>query len=390
MTMAFDKMKRNPTPLLAVFALMGAGISLWQTRLYHLTRSGRGDMKSFCNINATFDCTAVEMSRYSELPGGLPLSGFAIAGYLLILTLSLFALHEGYRRAIRPWLIGLTSVALGFSAFYLAIMVGVIGKLCLLCLFVDGINSALFVLSWMTPGKGKEPNQPFPLAWLASIGAGSLLIAFLATKGLDPMAEIKSADLEDHIESIVNTPVTPIQLPAGVFSVGPANAPITLVKFSDYECPACRLGATSIHPLFKRFEKQVRFVFINFPLASECNPELKRTIHQYACESAAVAICAGEQGRFIEAYEALFSRQSDFKKDGIADLLLSQVSGLDAARLKSCAASPSTLDKVRLDAAFGASLKVQSTPTFFVNGRKVEGGLPTRIWIEVIERILKK
>ncbi|NDF16168.1 hypothetical protein EB061_12760 [bacterium] len=348
-------------------------------------------MKSFCNINATFDCTAVEMSRFSELPGGFPLSGFAIAGYLVILVLSVIAWDAKKRRNLRPWLIGLSSVALAFSAFYLAVMVGVIGKLCLLCLGIDLINTGLFVLALVQSGDGKSAERtPFPT--VIGIGLGSLAVAFLLTKGLDPMAEMKSADLEDHVESVVNSPVNPISIPPGVFSIGRPDAPITIVKFSDYECPACRLGANSIHPLFKRFEKEVRFVFMNFPLAAECNadPNLKRTLHPFACEAAAVAVCAGEQGKFMEAYESLFSHQGDFEKDRIADLLLGEVKGLDAARMKECLKAPSTAERIRSDSAFGVSLKVQSTPTFFVNGRKVEGGLPTRLWVEIIERILQK
>ncbi len=379
------------TPLLALLATAGAAISIWQTRLFHLTRSGRGEMKSFCNINATFDCTAVEMSRFAELPGGFPLSGFAIAGYLLILILALFALDSGFRKALRPWLIGLSGVSLAFSAVYLAIMVGVIGKLCLLCLVIDVINSALFVVAWTLPGGGKS-DRTFPFSRLAGSAGAALVVALLLTKGLDPMAEIKSADLQDHIESILNAPVNQVNLPASVFSVGPTDAPITLVKFSDYECPACRLGANSIHPLFKRYEKQIRFVFMNFPLASECNtdPNLKRTIHPFACEAAAVAACAGEQDRFLEAYESLFSHQGGFEKDKIADMVLADVPGLDAGKLKTCMTQPSTGDRIRAESAAGVALQVQSTPTFFINGRKIEGGLPTRVWIDLIERMLAK
>jgi protein-disulfide isomerase/uncharacterized membrane protein len=389
--MTTEKQRTLLTPLLALLATAGAAISIWQTRLFHMTRSGRGEMKSFCNINATFDCTAVEMSRFAELPGGIPLSGFAIAGYLLILILALFALDGTLRKALRPWLIGLTGVSLAFSAVYLAIMVGVIGKLCLLCLFIDGINSALFVVAWTLPGGGKS-DRPFPVSRVAGTAAASLAVALLLTKGLDPMAEIKSADLRDHVDSILSAPVNPVNLPTSVFSVGPSDAPITLVKFSDYECPACRLGANSIHPLFKRYEKQVRFVFMNFPLASECNtdPNLKRTIHPFACEAAAVAVCAGEQGHFLDAYESLFGHQAEFQKDQIADLVLADVKGLDAAKLKACLTQPSTGDRIRAESAAGVALKVQSTPTFFINGRKVEGGLPTRVWVEVIERMLAK
>jgi protein-disulfide isomerase len=201
---------------------------------------------------------------------------------------------------------------------------------------------------------------------------------------------VKDDVLNDQLESILATPPVPVEVPADAPVIGDPNAAVTVVKFSDYECPACKLGATSIHPLFKRYPKQVKFVFLNFPLATECNADtnLKRTIHPFACEAAAVAVCASQQGKFAETYETLFENQSSFEAGKIADLLGSKVQGIDLPRLKDCMKLPSTGDKIRRDSQVGVNLKVQSTPTFFVNGKRIEGGIPTRIWIKVLEKML--
>ena len=378
-------------PAISILAALGACMSIWQTRLYFLTRSGMGEMRSFCNIGQTFDCTAIEMSKYSEFIAGAPLSGFAIAGYVIILMLALFAFGENFKKNIKPFLVAFTGIALLFSMIYLAIMITVIGKLCLLCLTVDAINLTLFILALKLPSKVDTSNG-FTLTHLTGIGFSALLVAFLFVRGLDPQAEMKKEDLNDIIESVMNAPVTPLSIPTNAFSIGDANAPITIVKFSDYECPACKMGANAIHPLFKRYAKEVRFVFLNFPLATECNADtnLKHTIHKFACEAAAVAVCSGEQGKFQEAYETLFENQRDFEAGKIAEMLKSKVAEIDLEKLKACMTLPSTADRIKSDSQIGANLKVQSTPTFFINGKKVEGGLPTNLWIEIIERMLKK
>jgi protein-disulfide isomerase/uncharacterized membrane protein len=378
-------------PVITLLATAGAAISLWQTRLFFMTRSGLGEMKSFCNIGQTFDCTAIEMSKYAEFIPGFPLSAFASAGYLLILILALFGFSEAYKKNIRTYLTAFTGIALLFSLIYLAIMLTQIGKLCLLCLTVDALNVVLFAVALRLP-KFEKSGQGFTFSHLVGSGVSALVIALIFSHGMNPQAEMKQDDFNDIIASVMNAPANPITLPADAPSIGDPQAPITVVKFSDYECPACRMGASSIHPLFKRYAKEVRFVFMNFPLAMECNADtnLKRTIHNFACEAATVAVCATEQGKFQEAYETLFENQKDFEGGKIAELVVTKVPGMNLEKLKSCMALPSTREKIRADSQVGVSLKIQSTPTFFINGKKVEGGLPTNLWIEIIDRMLKK
>ena len=375
--------------IMSALAAAGAAVSIWQTRAFYLLRSGGAEFKSFCNIGQTFDCTAVEMSNFAEFLPGVPLSGIAIAGYLLLMGLSLMGLEKNFRKNLKPYLVGFSGVAFLFSLIYLFIMLTRIGKLCILCLGVDSINIVLFILALTLP-KRENTSAGIRLPHLGGAGAAALIVAYLFMKGLNPMDGVKEDILTDHLDSIMATPSVSIEIPADAPSIGDPKAPVTVVKFSDFECPACRMGATSIHPLFKRYPKQVRFVFMNFPLATECNVDtnLKHTIHRFACEAAAVAVCAAEQGKYEETYETLFANQSSFESDKIADLLGSKVEGIDLAKLKTCMKLPSTAEKIRRDSQVGVNLKVQSTPTFFVNGKKIEGGIPTALWIRVLEKML--
>ena len=392
------KEQKNASPLLymiSTLSAVGAAISIWQTRLFYVTRSGMGEFHSFCNIGQSFDCTAIEMSKYSELPGGLPLSAFAIAGYLLILTLALMGLgSELFQRNIKKFLVGFTALAVLFSIVYLVIMMSAIGKFCLFCLCVDLINVAMLILSLRLPSpdstSAKDGLPGVKFTHLASAGVATLLIAFLFTRGLNPQAELKEDDVNDVVASVMNAPTVNVDYPADSPVVGDPNAKVTIVKFSDYECPACKMGATAIHPLFKRYAKDVKFIFVNYPLDQACNPDIPRKMHEFACEAASVAICGAEQGKFLETYETLFDSQKDFAVGKIADLL-GTVPGIDLAKLKACTQLPSTGEKLRRDILSGGKTKmnIQSTPTFFINGKKVEGGLPTFIWVKVIDRMLQ-
>ncbi len=376
---------------ISVLSSIGTMVSIWQTRLFHVTRSGMSDGHSFCNIGQTFDCTAIEMSPYSEFLGGFPLSGFAIAGYLLILILSLYGFSETLRKNIRTLLLVFTSIAVLFSLAYLAIMLGKIGKLCIICLGVDVINFALLGLTVSLPRADDEYIPAKRLNFTQFIGAGviSLVVAFMLTKATNPHDGMKKEDMNDIVESVLSTPVTPLEIPADVPTIGNPNASITVVKFSDFQCPACKMAANAIHPLLKRYPNDIKFAFVNFPLDMGCNPQIKNKMHEFACEAATIAICANQQGKFAETYDILFEKQKEFEAGNIADLL-STIPSLDLNKLKECMKLPSTVEKIQRDVSLAQKSKIQSTPTFFINGKKLEGGLPTNLWVEIIDRMLQK
>jgi len=385
-----QKYKRNIS-LISTLGALGAGISIWQTYLFQQTRGGMGTGHSFCNIGQTFDCTAIEMSKYAEVFGGLPLSGFATSGYLVILLLSLYGFGEAFRQNVRKWLLIFTGIAALFSMAYLAIMVGIIGKLCLLCLFIDTINLALVGLVWTLP-KNEDPyipSQSLNVPQMLGIGIGSLIAGFMIIKATNPHAEMKQQDINDMVESVLNTPITPLEVPADTPIIGKADAPITIVKFFDFQCPACKMAADATHPLLKRYPNEIRFAYFNFPLDMGCNPLIKNRMHEFACEASAVAICANQQGKFAETYEILFANQQSFELNKISDLL-ANVPGIDLPKLKECTQLPSTMEKIKSEVDLGSKLNIKSTPTFFINGKKMEGGMPTSMWISVLDHLLKK
>ncbi|MBS1960349.1 MAG: thioredoxin domain-containing protein [Bdellovibrionales bacterium] len=377
------------TGIISLLSLAGTLISLFQTRQFFETRSGMAAFKTFCNIGTSFDCTAIEMSKYAELFRGFPLSVVAVAGYLTIFMLSLFAMSDAYKSASRKFILVFSGIAVLFSISYLYIMIGIIGKLCLLCLLVDVVNVLLLVFALRLPADDEHARSRMSFAQVGIAGAVGLGIALLFSMALNPQAEMKKDDMNDMVESVLNTVPKDFAIPADAPVIGNPNAKITIVKFSDFECPACKMAANAVHPLFSRYANDVKFVFVNFPLDQACNPAITRKMHEFACEAATVAICAQEQGKYKAAYEVLFENQASFKTGSIADLLAG-VPGIDMIKLKSCMSQPSTADKIKRDVELGTKVEIHSTPTFFINGKKVEGGLPTNLWMDVIDKMLKQ
>ena len=194
-------------------------------------------------------------------------------------------------------------------------------------------------------------------------------------------------DLQDKIQGILASQPISINLPDGLLSVGSPQAKVTIVKFSDFQCPSCRMGAQTLHPVLKRYGDRVRFVYRNFPLDMACNRIIKNPMHPFACELAKGAVCAQAQNQFDQYYQAIFEHQKDLKPGSALETAKSL--GLDAARFEACLADPGTQAKVSQDIEEGIALNVESTPTFFINGRRISGAQPPEIWNAVIDHLLE-
>ena len=147
-------------------------------------------------------------------------------------------------------------------------------------------------------------------------------------------------------------------------SKGPADAKLTVVEFSDFECPHCQEAHNILLQIEPEFP-QVRWVFKNFPLAQ---------IHPWAMSAALAGRCVyktSNDAAFLKFQDSVFTNQSAITPDNAWDMLTGYAvaAGASADALHSCMTDPSTKSAVEADLAEGKSLEVESTPTFFINGR---------------------
>ncbi len=146
---------------------------------------------------------------------------------------------------------------------------------------------------------------------------------------------------------------------------GPDDAPVTLLEFTDYECPFCAQHFRQTYPgLLSEYEGKLKYVIRNFPLSN---------IHPQAQRAAEAAECAEEQGRFWEYHDLLFQRAPALSMEHLTAYAAEL--GLDAERFEDCLESGRRADVVAADFDDGLSYGVSGTPTFFINGRRVGGTL---------------
>ena len=148
---------------------------------------------------------------------------------------------------------------------------------------------------------------------------------------------------------------------------------ITVLEFSDYECPYCAKAHEANKALFAGREDVV-LVRKQYPLDPTCNPAMKRALHLSACQLARAAICARAQGRFDEMDDALFANQR--AKEPVQEV--ARKVGLDLAAFGTCLDAPETVRALEAEVAEGTRAGVNATPTYVVNGTDLLGRAPSR------------
>jgi protein-disulfide isomerase len=159
---------------------------------------------------------------------------------------------------------------------------------------------------------------------------------------------------------------------------GPANAPLTLVEFGDYQCPYCGAAYPVVKRLQERFGKKLRFIFRNFPLTQA---------HPYALVAAEAAEAAALQGKFWEMHDLLFERQRILEPD-ILPMWAKEV-GLDLGQFGAALKQEGIAKRIKEDRASGIHSGVNGTPTFFINGSRHDDAPDYDTLAEALEQQLQ-
>jgi protein-disulfide isomerase len=157
---------------------------------------------------------------------------------------------------------------------------------------------------------------------------------------------------------------------------GGAAAAVTVVEFSDFQCPYCRSAETPVKQLTAKYGDKIKLVYIDFPLG----------FHEHAMDAARAAQCAAGQDKFWQFHDALFADQS---KLAPADLKATAAKlGLDSKKFDACYDHQAPDGAIRSEQAQGQSLGVTGTPTFFINGRQLVGAQPVDKFSAIVDQEL--
>ncbi len=374
-------------------------------------------------------CDLVNRSSYAEMKGvPVAAAGLVVYGSLAVLLLLGFLASAEPRTAGGVVAVVALSVALAADVLLLFLQAVVIRAFCRLCLLTYLVGALALVLVFPArralgalfrglAGDGRLVLAGWGMATLALVGGVAV-----AEKGLDwreragaaavlgdprpalppgaaPPAAASdvqryqeearvAAEQARRLQEILDDPqkleryftdkasrdyeqgpVHALKLD-GVPARGPAQAPIKVVEYSDFLCPFCRNIAGAFDKFLPESQGRVAVYFKNYPLESECNPNVTPTVHAGACQLALGGICAAEQGKFWPYHDRVFT--SPPTSPGADDVArIAGEAGLDAAALRDCLGSSKARDRLAAEIKEAQAAGVNATPTLFLNGRRL-------------------
>jgi uncharacterized membrane protein/protein-disulfide isomerase len=386
-------MSKSAARFALICAVVGLGASVGAAYVhYHLLFDPT--YTSFCDVSARVSCTQVYQSRFSTFQG-IPVAifgalWFVVAGLLAVMGMTA---RPAVRESVPGYLFVLATLALAVVLYLGYASFVIVKAVCILCLLTYAAVIGLFLVSGsattfpMTtlPRRAANDLRVFvgsPLAIAVAVlffaGAASTL-AFFPREGTAAAEQLAqpSADQRSELERFMaSAPRVPLIIPA-------EGAKVLVVKFNDYQCPACSQSYLSYKPIFTKYETTnpgaVRLVMKDYPLNPNCNSNVSAMIHVAACDAAVAVRLAKEHNRGPQMEDWLYTHQTGMTPPIVRQAAhdVGQVNDFDAK-------FPSTIELVKGDIALGAQVGVRGTPTFFINGVRFDAAIKPQYFDEAI------
>jgi protein-disulfide isomerase/uncharacterized membrane protein len=354
---------RNRSIALAVIALLMIFVSIYLTQHFFEVRFPKGlSGGSICNINEFFNCDKTTNSPLAA-PFNMPISVFGGVIGLLVLIGSFFK-SEKYSQTMYAVLL---ANFVGCIVLFLYSLLH-LSSICLFCSFYYVLSGLALFIYFKTTNSFKPSAGILAAALIAVMIAGLGVRQFVAAK----QAEVDNADalLKDSVMSeyakLDKVIFDASSAPAKINSV--ANAPLKMVIFSDFECPACRMLSEQLPEILKDYKDKIDISYFFYPLDRACNPGMTRDLHMHACKAAAAVLCM-PNADFHELHDTLFNNQNNFAS-GFVDQLITQ------NNIEGCVNDKTTQDRLKQIILSAEPVDIRSTPTFLLNGAKFEGMVP--------------
>jgi uncharacterized membrane protein/protein-disulfide isomerase len=386
--------------LLIAFGLLGLAASSVSSYVHYKILTDPS-YTSFCDVNPAVSCTQAYVSRYGSI-WGVPVALTGVLFFVLVLLLAGPAARptSPSRDNAPGYIFALSTIGLAV-VFYLAWASYIqLHTFCLLCattyvavigIFTTSAGATTLPMTTLPRRAGRDVRSL--LTSPAAIVIALLLVAAVAL-GVAWFPRDRSVATA---EAVTYPPLTDQQRtdiekwwavqPKVELPISNDGAKVLVVKFSDYMCPACRQTYEGYKPVLGKYLSggQVRYVVKHYPLEAECNPKAPNN-HYASCEAAAAVIMARSNGTAEKLEQWIFSNQPTLTPD-VVKKAAKDIGGIQDFD----AQYPKALQEVKADAALGGTLDVSSTPTFYINGRKLPGQsiTPPQYFDYLIEVALK-
>lgn len=371
------KSTRNIFLVIFLLTLLGLVVSVVLIRLHYQISMNPGE-KSFCHISDLIDCDAALASPYAKL-GPIFNAELGFGYYILFLCGMLAGWGSKRPLSILPFLLMGAAFSFIYSVVLNFISIGALGVICYPCLLIPIVNLTVLIL---IPMEMKIPTRELPGAIKQNIflsaktlfipGIGALLIfglGLVLARRLNPEARYSfGVSREAYLDDYYDLAQKEVLLPERTVFGNP-GAKLTIVAFSDLQCPGCRRAESTLGPILEEYKERIRLIYLNYPPNPDCNPTARRTKHHLmACINAKQTLCASQLGKF-SAYREWLS------KDQTRHESLSKFSdelGIDRSAFENCLASKKTEVFLQEDIETATGFGVTGIPSIIINGRRFQ------------------
>jgi protein-disulfide isomerase len=302
--------------------------------------------------------------------------------------------HPAVRESMPGYLFAGSTLALAV-VLYLGYASFVILKVvCVLCLITYAAVLGLFLVSGAAtpfsmmslPRRAANDlkaliSSPIAIALtVLFLGGAASTLAFFPREVPAAPGEAAAAVPQEQRTELERFMATATRVPLVIPTEG---AKVLIVKFNDYQCPACGQSYLQYKPILAKYQAEhpgeVRMVMKDYPLNPQCNANLRTMMHAAACDAAVAVRLARQRGRGDQMEEWLYTHQEQMTPQSVRQAAreIGQVTDFDATYA-------STLESVKADVALGRQLNVTQTPTFFINGVKVDGAWAPQFFDQAI------
>lgn len=332
-----------------------------------------GGAASLCDISNFFNCDTATYSKISNI-AGIPISFFGIVVGLFFLFASLMpsaAMEKSASALSKLNFIGCVVLFL-FSLI-------VLKSLCPFCTLYYVLSGIAFFLLWKFGDNSWIPDLKVTGLWAGILLVGSFFM-YQTTSTKEETRDRLNANVVEQYRKLPSLGEADVESPYKIhMSTQNFNdAPIRISVFSDFECPFCKIVSEQMPELIRRYGDKINIQYFFYPLDAKCNSNITRRMHENACDAAMLAAC--DEKKFAEVHDEIFANQEKIST-ALPEIAKKHnlVGCFDNAELK---------NKVITAINQGTKFNLKSTPTIILNGKKIEGTIPSNQFFAIFEDIL--
>ena len=371
-----EKATFNTRALIGLLSIAAIGVSIYLTQHFFQVHFPQGlSGGSLCDLGSFLNCDGATLSPLSNIFGS-PISLLGIIMGALFFSGLIFS-NDGLDSTII--LFGKINFV-GCIVLFLYSLIA-LGSLCPFCTVYYILSG---VLLWLYIKNSEARAFHLPSSAVVAVLFGVVTLSGHLTykdkeKGLlqlkdSLISQFKGLTPVDYSKPY---PATDLHTATSDFS----KAPVQLVIFSDFQCPACKMLSELVPKLVKRYKDKINIKYLFYPLDPLCNSKMTSMLHPLACKAAALAYC--QEGKLMEAHDEIFENQSDLSEEWLSEKV-------KEANVAECYENEKTMSDITKIVDIGNEIGIKSTPTILLNNIKIEGVLPLNQYIILMDYLISK